>query len=162
MCHAAVDTRILQIDRSMWVCVDVPLPPICFFLCLPHAVVKETLSLSRVKLNRSYWRRHHFFSARMSAAPTCSGVTTCTSSSRSNKAATALNAIALLFVSPSTSLGAAYLAGLATGFWKSIAEIKKCWKLDKNFKPKMTKKTALVLYHQWLDAVQRTLSRPSR
>jgi glycerol kinase len=61
-----------------------------------------------------------------------------------------------------TSLGAAYLAGLATGFWKSPAEIKKCWKLDKTFKPKMTEKSAAALYDQWLAAVQRTLTRQSR
>jgi len=59
----------------------------------------------------------------------------------------------------STSLGAAYLAGLATGFWNSTAEINTCWKLDKTFKPKMTKKSAAALYSQWLAAVRRTLSR---
>ena len=61
-----------------------------------------------------------------------------------------------------TSLGVAYLAGLATGFWESPAEIKTCWKLDKTFKPKMTKKSASELYNQWLAAVERTRSRPSR
>jgi len=61
-----------------------------------------------------------------------------------------------------TSLGAAYLAGLAIGFWKSASEIKKCWKLDKIFTPKMAGKSAAVLYDQWLTAVERTRSRHSR
>ena len=61
-----------------------------------------------------------------------------------------------------TSLGAAYLAGLATGFWKSTAEIKTCWKLDKIFKPKISKKSAAALYAQWLAAVERTRSHPSQ
>jgi len=61
----------------------------------------------------------------------------------------------------STSLGAAYLAGLATGFWKSAADIKKYWKCDKTFKPRMAKKAAQALYDQWLAAVRRTLSRTS-
>jgi amidophosphoribosyltransferase len=36
-----------------------------------------------------------------------------------------------------TSIGAAYLAGLGVGFWKSTAELKKIWKLDREFKVKM-------------------------
>ncbi len=58
-----------------------------------------------------------------------------------------------------TSLGAAYLAGLAVGYWKNSGEIRKCWKKDKVFKPKMTKKAANTLYEGWLDAVDRTLSK---
>ncbi|OGX01259.1 MAG: glycerol kinase [Omnitrophica bacterium RIFCSPLOWO2_02_FULL_45_16] len=56
-----------------------------------------------------------------------------------------------------TSLGAAYLAGLAVGYWKNADEIKKCWRMDKVFTPKMPKKTSLHLYDGWLKAVQRTL-----
>lgn len=62
-------------------------------------------------------------------------------------------------VTESTSLGAAYLAGLAIGYWKDIEEIKKCWGVDKVFVPKMPKKTSLVLYKGWTEAVRRTLSR---
>jgi glycerol kinase len=58
-----------------------------------------------------------------------------------------------------TSLGAAYLAGLAIGYWKNANEIKKCWKKDKVFNPKMPKKTAADLYHNWLKAVKLTLSK---
>jgi len=57
-----------------------------------------------------------------------------------------------------TSLGAAYLAGLAVGYWKDMDEIKKCWQKEKIFCPKMRKCEASRLYRGWLDAVKRTLS----
>lgn len=57
-----------------------------------------------------------------------------------------------------TSCGAAYLAGLAIGYWKNAAEIKKCWKKDRTFNPKMPKTEASRLYKNWLKAVKRTLS----
>ena len=57
-----------------------------------------------------------------------------------------------------TSLGAAYLAGLATGFWKDSGQIKKCWQKDRIFHPKMKKDAAQALYQGWRKAVQRTLS----
>ena len=57
-----------------------------------------------------------------------------------------------------TSLGAAYLAGLATGYWKNSTEIKKCWEKDRVFRPKMRDSEAAKLYKGWLDAVKRTLS----
>lgn len=59
----------------------------------------------------------------------------------------------------STSLGAAYLAGLATGYWKNASEIKKYWKQDKEFLPKMSKAEAFNFYKGWLAAVKRTLTR---
>lgn len=58
-----------------------------------------------------------------------------------------------------TSLGAAYLAGLAVGYWKGPGQIKKCWKVEKVFKPRMSGKTRDYLYNGWLEAVKRTLSR---
>ena len=58
-----------------------------------------------------------------------------------------------------TSQGAAYLAGLEVGYWKSTSEIKKYWKKDRVFKPRMTKDEALSLYAGWLEAIKRTLSR---
>jgi len=58
-----------------------------------------------------------------------------------------------------TSLGAAYLAGLAVGYWKDAKEIKKCWKCDKLFRPKISKGSAEVLYNGWREAVKRTLSK---
>jgi glycerol kinase len=57
-----------------------------------------------------------------------------------------------------TSLGAAYLAGLAVGYWKSSRDLKKCWKIDRVFKPRMPKSAAEKLYKGWLSAVKRTLS----
>jgi len=58
-----------------------------------------------------------------------------------------------------TSLGAAYLAGLAVGYWKNTLEIKKCWKKDKIFKPESLAKDASGLYNGWLRAVKRTLTK---
>ena len=52
-----------------------------------------------------------------------------------------------------TALGAAYLAGLGIGFWKSQAEIKKLWKIDKSFGPKMDEKARSKLYSGWINAV---------
>lgn len=58
----------------------------------------------------------------------------------------------------STSLGAAYLAGLAIGFWKSGEQIKKFWAQERIFKPRMKRSTALKLYSGWQTAVSKTLS----
>jgi len=52
-----------------------------------------------------------------------------------------------------TALGAAYLAGLGVGFWKSPTEIKKLWRIDKSFGPKMTEKDRITLYDGWIRAV---------
>ncbi|MEN6386256.1 MAG: glycerol kinase GlpK [Phycisphaerales bacterium] len=60
-----------------------------------------------------------------------------------------------------TACGAAYLAGLAVGYWKNTAEIKKNWKKGKIFEPKFTKKDSTYLYSNWLKAVKRTLSNPA-
>ena len=54
-----------------------------------------------------------------------------------------------------TALGAAYLAGLATGFWKKD-EISKNWKLQRAFKPKMDAKERNLRYKGWKKAVERT------
>ncbi|MFC1509865.1 glycerol kinase GlpK [Candidatus Omnitrophota bacterium] len=57
-----------------------------------------------------------------------------------------------------TSLGAAYLAGLAVKYWKNTDDIKKCWRVGKIFKPKMKKEKRNTLYKGWLSAVKRTVS----
>jgi len=62
-------------------------------------------------------------------------------------------------VTETTSLGAAYLAGFAVGYWKNTAEIKRCWAADRTFKPKMPKRIAAKLYAGWLEAVNRTLTK---
>ena len=51
----------------------------------------------------------------------------------------------------------AYLAGLAVGFWKDSGEIKRCWKAEKIFIPKMAKAASQKLYESWLEAVKRTI-----
>ncbi|MGQ4893210.1 MAG: glycerol kinase GlpK [Candidatus Njordarchaeia archaeon] len=57
-----------------------------------------------------------------------------------------------------TALGAAYLAGLATGYWKSVDEVAKMWKIDKVFEPKMDATTRENLYAVWKEAVKRSFS----
>jgi glycerol kinase len=56
-----------------------------------------------------------------------------------------------------TAMGAAYLAGLATGVWSSKEELKKSWKLDLRFEPKMSKDEADGLYKGWRKAVKHTM-----
>ena len=58
-----------------------------------------------------------------------------------------------------TSLGAAYLAGLAVGYWKDADEIRACWQEDRAFSPTISRPDADALYRAWQDAVRRTLSR---
>jgi glycerol kinase len=62
----------------------------------------------------------------------------------------------------STSLGAAYLAGLAVGFWKSSKEIIGFWRQDKSFTANMNRSRARSLYKGWQRAVERTLSKPPK
>jgi glycerol kinase len=59
-------------------------------------------------------------------------------------------------VTETTSLGAAYLAGLAVGFWKSRDELSASWKVKKRYEPQMAKSERDRLYHQWLRAVERS------
>lgn len=58
-----------------------------------------------------------------------------------------------------TSLGAAYLAGRAVGYWKNAGEIERCWQKDRVFAPKMPQLQAARLYAGWCAAVERTLFR---
>jgi glycerol kinase len=55
-----------------------------------------------------------------------------------------------------TALGAAYLAGLATGFWESPEEIKKLRERDTRFEPKMSKAEAAHIRERWKNAVERS------
>lgn len=57
-----------------------------------------------------------------------------------------------------TAKGAAYLAGLAVGFWKDIDEIKQQWDIDHVFSPTEDKKSVEKLKNGWADAVRRALS----
>lgn len=56
-----------------------------------------------------------------------------------------------------TSLGAAYLAGLATGYWKNKEEIKQNWQLGKMCEPKMTEEEREKLLKGWRRAVKTAL-----
>jgi glycerol kinase len=56
-----------------------------------------------------------------------------------------------------TALGAAYLAGLGIGFWKSQAEIKKLWQIDRSFEPKMKQNKRTELYQGWEKAIAQTI-----
>ncbi len=60
-------------------------------------------------------------------------------------------------VQETTSLGAAYGAGLATGFWSTLDELRKNWQVDKVFKPKSTAQQRAEGLAGWKKAVQRTL-----
>jgi glycerol kinase len=59
----------------------------------------------------------------------------------------------------STGMGAAFLAGLATGFWSSSEEIKKLRKSDKVFYPKINEEERARMYDGWIEAVNRVKSR---
>lgn len=59
-------------------------------------------------------------------------------------------------VTETTALGAAYLAGLAVGFWDSIAEIGTQWQVDKRFEPNMQAATRDSLLLAWKRAVRRS------
>ncbi len=57
-----------------------------------------------------------------------------------------------------TALGAAYLAGLAVGYWSSIDEIRKQWQVDRAFEPALDDEKVQAAKNGWEDAVKRTLS----
>ena len=61
-------------------------------------------------------------------------------------------------VTETTALGAAYLAGLAVGYWESIDHIKSQWAVDTAFTPSAPKEDVDALKAGWADAIGRTLS----
>jgi len=58
-------------------------------------------------------------------------------------------------VTETTALGAAYLAGLAVGYWKDLGSIAKQWKIEKTFEPKMNRSQVAELRSRWTDALKR-------
>ena len=62
-------------------------------------------------------------------------------------------------VTETTALGAAYLAGLAVGYWKSTEEISAQWQVERRFEPAMSRDQAHALRAGWHEAVARTRSR---
>jgi glycerol kinase len=59
-------------------------------------------------------------------------------------------------VTETTALGAAYLAGLATGFWASDEELTASWQVDRTFEPSISRDQAAGLMRQWARAVERS------
>jgi glycerol kinase len=59
-------------------------------------------------------------------------------------------------VAETTALGAAYLAGLAVGFWKDKQEIRSSWKLDRQFSGTMSAEKRHERYAGWQKAVRQT------
>jgi glycerol kinase len=60
-------------------------------------------------------------------------------------------------IAETTSLGAAYAAGLAVGFWSNLDDLRANWRMNKTWKPSMDEMTRESLYAGWLKAVDRTL-----
>jgi glycerol kinase len=56
-----------------------------------------------------------------------------------------------------TALGAAYLAGLAVGYWKDVDELREQWSIDRVFKPQMSQENAETLLTDWQRAVGRSM-----
>jgi glycerol kinase len=61
-------------------------------------------------------------------------------------------------VNETTALGAAYLAGLAVGFWESRSHIAKQWSMDRKFAPSMPEETRSRLYAGWKKAVEAAMA----
>jgi glycerol kinase len=56
-------------------------------------------------------------------------------------------------ITETTTLGAAYLAGLATGYWKNVEEISMFWKVEKRFEPQISQEERDKLYQGWNNAI---------
>jgi glycerol kinase len=61
-----------------------------------------------------------------------------------------------------TALGAAYLAGLATGVFKSTGELGKLWQVERRFEPTLASGQATELMARWEHAVRQTVLAPER
>jgi len=59
-------------------------------------------------------------------------------------------------VEETTSLGAAYMAGLATGLWENLEDLRANWGVDRVFKPQWTEEQREKAYKGWLKAIERT------
>ena len=60
-------------------------------------------------------------------------------------------------VAETTALGAAYLAGLAVGFWDGPSDVASNWALDRTFTPNMSDEVRARLYRGWKKAAGRAL-----
>jgi len=61
-------------------------------------------------------------------------------------------------VTETTALGAAYLAGLATGYFSGMEDVARHWQCDKRFEPGMADSQRTDLYAGWKAAVDRVRS----
>ncbi len=59
-------------------------------------------------------------------------------------------------VAETTSLGAAYAAGLATGFWSNIQDLRQNWQVDHTWEPALEESKRATIYRSWKRAVERT------
>ncbi|MBF1544706.1 MAG: glycerol kinase GlpK [Prevotella salivae] len=62
-------------------------------------------------------------------------------------------------ITETTALGAAYLAGLAVGFWKDLDEIKQQWQVERTFDPVPDNEDIAAAKQGWADAIRRTLTK---
>jgi glycerol kinase len=60
-------------------------------------------------------------------------------------------------VSETTALGAAYLAGLAVGYWNDLDDVTKNWRLQRQFNPDIPADRRRQLHQGWQRAIQRAL-----
>jgi glycerol kinase len=58
-------------------------------------------------------------------------------------------------VNETTALGAAYLAGLAVGYWESLKDISENWREETRFRPSLNTRDRERLYARWKRAVER-------
>jgi len=61
-------------------------------------------------------------------------------------------------ITETTALGAAYLAGLAVGFWKSTDELEHQWQIDRVFKPSMNSSETEPFIKEWHRAITATMN----
>ena len=61
-------------------------------------------------------------------------------------------------VAETTSLGAAYAAGLAVGFWPDLDALRQNWQVDRKWQPQLGEAARAAGFHGWQKAVQRTLN----
>ncbi len=61
-------------------------------------------------------------------------------------------------VAETTALGAAYLAGLAVGYWQGLDDVRRNWALDREFSPAMSAEARERGYQGWRKAVARSLA----
>lgn len=62
-------------------------------------------------------------------------------------------------ITETTAIGAAYLAGLGVGYWGSVDELRRQWKVERTFTPNLDSETVRTAREGWADAISRTLSK---